>query len=386
MDNEFVCKKNHVNLIVESGTAIMLNLESVLEAFGQEAENIKGYLEHTFLDQGVQIQFITIDGNRSEKTVNLKDFEELNPNGIKLDSYLKGISVYWDIHSDGSKVSEKLSDLCTDGIWSKGERKFAEFDFDANRLCMKDLKGDELQKYIENGYMMVLKVQGIKKENKMIYEEWKRWNSQTFLPPNDMMQTIYFPIKYDESMLRYCEDGGHADGGSGAFWYSIVNRFKQDIFNNLSTKRNIEDFYNECEMLVEEIDIELGIFPIIRVGKNHYIEYYDNQWRGSVGSCDENETYWHGIRLDNGKIMVGINIVGTINGKCVVNILNNDIFPNITRDNLVNDEKDTITSAIERAAYQYIVSKLTDDRELQMALQDYINKSYSADNPFYAMD
>ena len=114
------------------------------------------------------------------------------------------------------------------------------------------------------------------------------------------------------------------------------------------------------------------------------MEYHVHGWVTSyVGNS---ETYWHGIRLDEGKITFSIKIVGVKCGKCVINILNRDIIPNVARDDLTDAVKEKVTLAVERAAYQYIVDHLSDDRELQIALQDYINNNYSADNPFYAMD
>lgn len=94
-DSEFVCKKNHVELLGDSGTAIMLDLESVLEVFDQKSENIKEYIENTFLNQGVEVQFITIIDSKNSEIINLKEFEELNPNGIKLENYLNGISAFF---------------------------------------------------------------------------------------------------------------------------------------------------------------------------------------------------------------------------------------------------------------------------------------------------
>ena len=123
-----------------------------------------------------------------------------------------------------------------------------------------------------------------------------------------------------------------------------------------------------------------GIF----VGSDRYISYFAD-WTGFPYN-DENETYWHGIRLDKGKIVPDIKIAGINCGKCVINILNRDILPNVARDNLINDVSGKVKLAVERAACQYIVSKLTDDKELQRALQDYIDKNYSADNPYYLMD
>lgn len=379
-DSEFVCKKNHVELLGDSGTAVMLDLESVLEVFDRKSENIKEYIENTFLNQGVEIQFITINDEKNSEVVNLKEFEDLNLDGIKLDNYLNGISAFFKVEYDNIKVSKKLSDLCTDDFWKKGDRIFAEYHFDENILNLKDLEGDELGKYIENNRLIVLKVEGIKKEEKELYKEWKKWNSRIDFPPDNMLRNIYFPIKYSESLLAYDKDGGHSDGGSGATWHYVNEKIDNEILQYI----DIIKILSECKMLRDWVQIEIGIFPIIKVGSDRFIEYYEYWWGAS--NDDENETYWHGIRLDKGRIVPEINIVGLNCSKCIINILNKDIFPNVARDNLTNTVRNKVVLAVERAAYQYIASKLIGDRELNMALQDYISENYSEDNPFYAMD
>lgn len=122
----------------------------------------------------MEVQFITINDSRNSEIVTLKELEELNPNGIKLDYYLNGISAFWIVKYDNIKLSQKLSDLCTDEVWRAGDRIFTEYDFDENVLYVKDLEGDELEKYIENNRMIVFKIQGIKEE-KESYKEWKKW-------------------------------------------------------------------------------------------------------------------------------------------------------------------------------------------------------------------
>lgn len=384
-DSEFVCKKNHVSLIVESGTAIILDLESVLEVFGQEAENIKDYLEDTFLDQGVQVQFITIDNTRSEETVNLKELKELNPTGISLDSYLNGISVYFNMEFDCIKVSRKFSDLCTDGQWDEAEREFAEYDFAAKKLYLKDMEGEELNKYIKDNHMMVIKIKGIKEDEKASYEKWIQMKSVLDPPPSSIMKSIYFPIKYEESMLKYRTNRYPNESSSGAVWNSIVDWYDHDaLYDNQNIEWNIEEFFAENKMLMDEMTIELGIFPIISLGNGLYIEYFDDLRGGLL--YVESETYWHGIKLDKGNIIPDIKIVGIDCNECVINILNKDISPNVARDDLMNDEREKIELAVERATYQYIVDHLTDDKKLQVAIQEYINENYSMDNPYYSMD
>lgn len=379
-DSEYVCKKNPSGFIGESGTAVVLDLESVLGVFGREMRNIKEYIENTFLNQGVHIELITVEHIRETEPVNLKELEELNPEGIKLDSYLDGISAYWKIQFDRIKVSRRFSELCTYGFVQECE--FAEYDVDSNKLNMKNLEGEELKKYIEDGYMMALKVQGVRKEEEALYKEWKKWDTGIDIPPHDMVRTIYFPIRYDASLLKYRQKGGFYYGGSGAGWHTVSVQFEteQDALHNWE---NLKRFFSDCGMLMENVEIELGIFPIIAVGNDRYMEYGDSS-QGHFPVSEENETFWHGILLARGRTLPDTRIIGIHCGKCVINILRNDILPNVARDNLAKDEKEKITSAVERAALQYIVSKIEDDKELQKALLDYIDRNYSEENPYYA--
>ncbi len=370
-DSEYVCKKDRVHFIGESGTAIILDLKSVMEAFDGE-EGIRKYLERTFLNQEVPIRLLAIDGTRREGALNLKEFEALNPSGIKLDSYLKDISVLWEFRFDKIKVSKKFSELCTDE-WSKNERVFAEYDFNKRKLCLKDTEGEELKKYIADDRIAVLKIQGIKKEEKELYVEWKKW--ENIIPPDSILKTIYFPVKYDKSLSVY-KKGGHSDSSSGAVWYGIGMRAVKAVYGNI----NIHSILCEYGLLMEWVEIELGIFPIISVGGSRYMEY-NERWVSSY--TEENETYWHGIRLDKGKMNPGIKIIGTDCGKCVINIFRKDIFPNVARDSLESDTAKKVRMAVEKAAHQYMADNLADDREMQTALQTYIDKEYPGDNPYY---
>lgn len=369
-DSEYICKKNQVHLVGESGTAIILDLKSVLEVF-DGAEEVREYLEHTFLNQGVLIRLLAIDGTRREEVLNLKELEDLNPNGIKLDSYLNGISALWEFQFDKIKVSRKFSELCTDR-WRGGERVFGVYDFDKGKLCLKDADGEELKGYIADERMAVLKIQGVKKEEKKSYEEWKKWGD--IMPPNRILKVLYFPIKYDECLSVCCESEGQSDKSSGAVWYLIRRQAVKTVFGNI----DIDKILCECGVLMEWVEIELGIFPIISVGGRRYMEYTEKR-----GSSYADETYWHGIRLDKEKINPGIKIIGIDCGKCVINIFHKDIFPNVARDSLESDTTEKVRMAVEKAAHQYMADNLAGDKEVQATLQGYIDKHYPGDNPYY---
>lgn len=379
-DSEFVCKKNHISMIRDSGTAIILNLESVLAAFDGKEENIKEYIERTFLDQEVRVRFITIDSDRGEEILGLGGLEERNPNGIKLDAYLNGISAYWEFQSDGIKIRKKLSDIFSEELGIKEERVFAVYDSDTSTLCLKDTEWEELKNYIERDHIMILKIEGVKEEEKESYEMLKQLGTSMNIPPSRLSRSIYLPVKYDESLYQYCEEGWYSYGVSGVVWKHAGIQIARDIFAD----KDINEISRQCKLLADSISIELGIDSITSVGNDRYIESYEN-WHGT-GQEEKNETYWHSIRLERTVINPDIGIIGVYCGKCVINISNKNIFPNVARDRLMNDVEEMVTLAVERAALQYIVDKLADDRELREALQAHIHKKFLEDNPFYVKE
>ena len=156
---------------------------------------------------------------------------------------------------------------------------------------------------------MVIAIQGIKEEERASFEAWKQWDTRIDFPPMSILTAIYFPVEYDESLLKHCEGGGHSDNLSGAVWYGIKNQAIKAVLKDM----DINNILCQCGLLMEWFSIELGIFPVISVESGRYIEYVEN-WCGSANE-KVNELYWHGISLDRGRIDSGIRIVGADCGK-----------------------------------------------------------------------
>ena len=379
-DSEFVCKKNKVDLIGDSGTAVILNLDSVFQVFEKKVENIKTFVENTFLNQGIQVQLVTLDTTRKIEELKLKKYEKLNQGGIVLNSYLNGISASLRLQSDIIKVSKKISELCKDPLVEVQE--FYEYNPIDNSICRRDLDREDLEKYINDSHLMVIKIQGIREEEKANYEEWRKWNKKYGLPPIEMQRTIYFPIKYDEVLLKYCDGGSRSCSSSGAQWYTIISEYQQE--KPYHGEMHFENVIKESKILTTGIyDIELGILQVIKVGDDRYMEYTEIDYLGF--GKKENETYWHGIRLEEGSIEIDSEVIGVSYGNCVININSNDIIPNVARNNLPIDEKKKIKDAIKRAIYQYLIDKMT-DIELKRAIQLFIDKRYPSNNPYYNID
>lgn len=378
-NSEFICRKNNVSFIRDSGTAIILNLESVLESFKKEKE-IKEYVEETFLVQGVPIRFITINNTRNEEILQLKTLEELNPKGIKLDSYLNGVSACWEFQFENLRIIKKFSELCLDEMEQLEEQIYATLDFETGKLCLEDTKGEDLKKYIVNDHMMVLKIRGIKGKEKEAYALWKRLEPKYEIGIDKLSNYVYIPIKYNENLPTYCGCySSHCSNNTPIKWYDINVVNIKRILSNIDIKYVL----HQCKLLTEGVCIELGALPIINIDNERYITYIE-----SVGTRTTliSNIYWHNIILERGGMLPNIKISGVDCRECVINITNKDIFPNVARDRLMDNDEHMIRLAIEKAALQYIVSNISEDKKLQEAIQAFIKNNYPKDNPFYADD
>lgn len=373
-NSEYICKKNYVRLIRDSGTAIILNLDSVLEAFEDE-EKIKEYLEDTFLDQKVQFRFITIDITREEEIIKLKKLEELNPKGIRLDSYLNGISVCWDFWFDNLKARRKFSYLCLDRMVEYEERIFASFDPDTKEFCIKDTEGIDLKKYIVNNYIMIVKIHGIIEEVKESFAEWRQWHPLLNLTSSKISKYIYFPLKYDKSLLKYCE--GILYDRDGIIWYDPRKQIMKHIFNNA----DLNAFMCQCKLIPEEFQIQLGVLSVINVDNEHYIKLSDHH--SHIRNEEDYKIYWHGIRLGNEVITPSIGIYGVWYLNCAINISNKNILPNVARDGLQDNLKVLVSKAIERAALQYIIDNISNE-DIKKALRLHMDTKFQKENPYIA--
>lgn len=372
-NSEFICRKNNVSFIRDSGTAIILNLESVLESFIEE-EKIKEYIEETFLDQGVSFQFITIGNMKKKEILKLKTLEELNPNGIKLDSYLNGISACWEFYFDNFRAIKKFSELSLDATDPFEERIYATLDYETGKLCLEDVKGEELKKYIVNDYILVFKIQGIKEDEKETYALWKQDELQSIKLRNRMSKSIYLLVKCTKSSFEYLAKSRlYIYGISAENWHHTSNR--SPVIKNIDFKYILRQF----KVLIEDIEIKIGMLHLVSIDNDRFIQYRDD-------IAIDIKLYWHNIALNSGLIVPMIKISGAKSVNCVINITSKDIFPNVARDRIMDNEKHMITLALEKAALQYIVNNMPEDKKLQEALQAYINKNYPEDNPYYAKD
>lgn len=291
-----------------------------------------------------------------------------------MDSYLNGISACWEFYFDNFRAIKKFSELSLDATDPFEERIYATLDYETGKLCLEDVKGEELKKYIVNDYILVFKIQGIKEDEKETYALWKQDELQSIKLRNRMSKSIYLLVKCTKSSFEYLAKSRlYIYGISAENWHHTSNR--SPVIKNIDFKYILRQF----KVLIEDIEIKIGMLHLVSIDNDRFIQYRDD-------IAIDIKLYWHNIALNSGLIVPMIKISGAKSVNCVINITSKDIFPNVARDRIMDNEKHMITLALEKAALQYIVNNMPEDKKLQEALQAYINKNYPEDNPYYAKD
>lgn len=406
-DSEYVCTWNQSKLIRDSGTVVILDLEQALQGFERQADKVKEYIIETFLDQGVRIQFCTnaIDGKVEKDDLKLNAFHELNSDGVVLDSSLNEVSASLQIDFSNIKVSSSLSELCLGRYAEKvmpstggksmsgnsmrgrstystregkirlcvnlgelGKQEFIEYDPTKKVLYAKDLQGSELDKYIKDGNLMVIRIVGVNSERKEEYETWREQNYDNPTPP-ELLKTVYFPIEFENALLHA---GATMFGGDTSIGWSrfYLNEAEETSF----CKEDIEKIIAECNIYNEMIDI--GVMHVAKVGKNRFIEH-ESRFRGERDRNMKRTVYCHGIKISH-YIDVSINIFGVYCGNCAINILRDGVSMNIARNELLDEEYKELKIAMVRAAYSYMIANM-EDIELKETLQDICDSRYPFD-------
>lgn len=361
--SEFVCKKVSTNFIGEHGTAIILNLKSVLQIF-ENKKNIEKYIKKTFLNQKVSIQIIEeshvniIQLNELytvlletciDKYNNLYDFlsiseqekqpymTEENHNIIderifSLDKYLNGISAYAFMNNKIISNYRKLSDLFNFS---------SEFKIDIDNLNLIDL-----DKFVIGDVLCVIYIKS--KHKGAIY-----------------------PIKFDnmDSLYRQNLKNGEiikslpADLICDFEWFDLDDPIFADHLGEI-----INQNCKIKELLNELIYIRLGFMEVSRfsdayVSTKQLINFLLLEFDMSIYI---NNVYIMDIGIYGDDIIYpfyplnDVDIIHQLNRTIAINIESNNIKPNISRSNLSHEDIEALNSSIVRAIIQYQIDNTHD--------------------------
>lgn len=358
--------KNKANRLVSSGTAIILNEESVEAVFN--VQSMIEFIENSFIDQGVHIEFIESGSKNSlSREIELRGIDQLNPSGIVLDSYLDGIEVSWQMDTSDLKLCKSFSQICR---IEESDIEAWEYDPKTFRISKKDPEGEDLKKYIKNEVIQIVVVKGLKKEKEGDYKE--KCNDK-YAPQEDWQKTIYIPVE-DRSIIWFSQNGEPDDDiikgavvGNG----QVVGKTLEERLEYCNGHEHLRRIIEASGISSLWIELGIGYVEVISANNGGYLAA-----EKPMHEDREIAVYCRGIRLDKCFLEIGLEEIGVKCGKCVVNISRNDLALNGTRDNLLPDERRMLEQEIEKAALQYIAKNVS-NCELKEVLEALASQKLS---------
>lgn len=368
-DSEYICKKVCGSFKNTFGTMISLNLCNALAVFDNDVKRIISFLKSTFLDQGIDIYVEEIKPGEAKLShaIGLLRYEEIIEGKCILDKYFDEIS--YAVQIEGMPKPKKMfSEL--ELSWFPGMTKVCRYNESNKMLESIDMEFKEFKEYLYNGYLMFIKISGVKKVYNDELKKLKELCKKDILlheEPLEWREEIVFPISYREGFVHLF-DGGWC-GNETIRWKTILGKYE-----NLDVawiRDNLVDVMKQCDFIddLSEVSVELGVVSLLEVGQDRYLELKYSM-NNVVDDNDRSATFWKGIQLEKARMRIDIGIQGMYLGEYYLNINNKRILPNISRDDLAREDEDEIRRQMEIAVYRHIVESVN-DREVANAIEQY---------------
>lgn len=370
-DSEYICQKESDSFRNTFGTMVSLNLDAALSVFDSDVKKLISFLKTTFLTQDIDmyVEKIKFGEPKSSYKVALGDYEKMKEGKCCLDEYFDNISYAIEIKCV-PQLKKMFSELELDSNVFSGAPTVYKYNENTKELKETDIEFAEFKHYLHENKLMIIKIEGLKKECKDKYRELKDFYTDSIFLRQELRkwhQTIIFPIKYREEFLHLFDDAWMAN--ETIKWNFITKQ------NSALIKSEFDDVIKQCEFLEDEsaFSVGLGIVSLLEVGQNGYLELkaFTNH---SVSDNNEPDIYWRGIRLEKASIPVDIDVKGVDLGNYCMNINNKNIIPIISRDDLSSNDKERIHSQMEVAVYKHIINTIG-DKDIADAIEKHARES-----------
>ena len=368
-DSEYICLTEKDDYR-RHGTEVVLDYIQFKTVF-KDIENIKAFIEKTFLYNDIPITILEYDGDSTiEEKCCLFKLKEEEKNIARIDGYLNDIFSYIDIKYRDMKFIDKLSQIEAEEFICTETYIYSEGDLIKEESLQEVLISD----FIENDTIVYLSIPIINDEK---YEK--------FMKAYDILED------YEEALEKIEP-------------YAGINIFlrESDIPENISIR--IKKF-DEEESLIIDNDIELlkgfnksnfckefcdnNDVPLIIkirrqkvvsgksskclcIGENYSLNMYNNNL----------VVFNKGIRLHSIRGYIPYICNGIIIKEVVVNCKNKYIVPNVARNDISTEICNDLFYAIGKAIMKWLRDNLELGSE-EMALLDlFLEKYYYKDNEF----
>lgn len=359
--SEYVCIKEKTTQSIH-GTDIILALSEVKSAFNVDKaidlqNKIKGYLETNFLNTIVEI---SIQNIKTQEKLRL-DWKTI-PDSIDISSYLVDIEC---------NIKYKLNEMYS--FPQKLEDFFDDCYYIEDNKIKKAGDANFVKNFTTGGVITYVEIFVVTSEDeddfKKFYEVLDDYDETISRLNNIYSKTII--CNYSD----YFANIGKRERGDCLFC-SDNDEYTYDNFcDQFCHSDQVPIKINICTENVIKLDNAKKALLF----KEKYSAMKNEGWFQSKLE----KIYNKNVLIKNATIIFPFFLKGLTLTDMVINIKNNNVVPNVARDNLSNEDATKLSYAIGKAIHQYLYDNILKDPSEKELLKELINTKYNEKNEFY---
>ncbi|MBS4026115.1 MAG: ATP-binding protein [Clostridia bacterium] len=340
------------------GTEIFLDYDQFFAVFGNNPNNVEAFIKKNFLDCKIPIRITTFkDGKSYSKNVDLQQLELLYPEGIILDKYFDNIQVSLQCNYKGIRYFKNFSDIYSDESYI--------FQEENNEMVLeKELSRPVLLKnYIKDGTIKFLTLPIIPSSEEDDFEK-----------AYDVLEDFEAALgKIDHEEANFIAKDTSLYNSSklinSDYDYIIGDYTLRDFRHQVGHSYNAPTYISLEEQTVIEGNGEKILPYNTNIGfqGRYSFEYTDYLYIKNVLISD--------VRLKIPFLVEGIQLKGV-----VINITNKKIIPNVSRNNISEQQNKDLAYAIGKSLHLWIYENGGFEGEEKTLLKNFISQCYAEDN------
>lgn len=335
-----------------------MDYDQCLGVFDFKIKYLVSFIEKNFLDSGIPIKISTIeDGQSKDIKCVVKDIKKVITGNICLNSYLNGVEAYIECNYKQINFASQLSDLngCNSYLYNDEDYTLVK----ENEIAIKDFVEDGKIRLLnvpiitENDENDFLKAYEVLEDYEDALNKIGNYESVNIWGRDDEIGFYTFDECYVEASSESIVGGYTLGGFREQFGHASLTPVKTVI-----EEKNV--IAGECDMVLpyNESCIFSGEYP----------------WK-HMDLC-----YMKNVFLSELKLKIPYLVDGIALKSAVVNIMNPEMFPNVSRDNVNTLQQEILSYAIGKAIHMWIYDNVELELEQKELLKSFILKKYGGTN------
>ena len=336
------------------GTEIILDYDQFMAAFNNNSAMVEVFVQSNFLDSSIPVRLANSkNGKSSEKVLQLKSINTICPEGKNLTEYFDGMDVVLQFSYKGINFLKTFSDIYGNEslIYSDEQHTLVRED-DCDEPVL-------LKKYIKNGIVKYLRVPIIPSSEEDSFEK----AYEVLDDFDEALEKISYEdaniITDDPSMYHDSELLEHGDD-------CIIDDYSlSDFRSEVSHASSVPTYtYLEQKRVIESVGDKILPYDTDKVFQGKY-------------SFDRTDyLYIKNVLISGAHVKIPFLAEGIELKGLVINVTSKKVIPNVSRNNISEEQNQALSYAIGKALHMWIYEKGNLETEEKELMRTFIQQCY----------